>query len=53
MDREKLLNNLKKHGFHALWFETKEDAADYLRAAAAALSPSPVRALRRWVSRPA
>ena len=32
MDREKLLNNLKKHGFHALWFETKEDAADYLRS---------------------
>lgn len=30
MDREKLINNLQKHGFHALWFETKEDAAEYL-----------------------
>ena len=30
MNREKLINNLQKHGFHALWFETKEEAADYL-----------------------
>ena len=30
MDREKLIANLSRHGFHALWFETKEEAADYL-----------------------
>ena len=30
MDIESVLGNLKKHGFHALWFETKEEAAQYL-----------------------
>ena len=30
MEKEKVLANLKKHGFNALWFETKEDAAQYL-----------------------
>ena len=30
MDREKLLTNLRKHGFNAIWFETKEEAAQYL-----------------------
>ena len=30
MDIESVLGNLKKHGFHAMWFETKEEAAQYL-----------------------
>ena len=30
MDREKVLTNLEKNGYHALWFETGAEAADYL-----------------------
>ena len=30
MNKTKILENLNKHGFNALWFETKEEASQYL-----------------------
>ena len=32
MDLEKLLSNLERNGFHALYFETAAEAADYITA---------------------
>ena len=30
MDKEKVITNLEKHGYHVCWFETGADAAEYL-----------------------